>query len=122
MTETSNTRIWDQVSKTDPAHTKKVNQRGGFTAISAHYQIMRATEVFGPVGIGWGYVNGPATLMGDKLVVVPVTIWHGTRENTFGPLYGSAELVDAKGRLDGDAPKKASTAQPSDHSSAALFG
>lgn len=109
MTNASNTRIWDQVSKTDPAHTKKVNQRGGFTAISAHYQIMRATEVFGPVGIGWGYENGPATLMGDKLVVVPVTIWHGDRSNTFGPLYGSAELIDSKGRLDSDAPKKAST-------------
>ena len=50
-----NTTIWDQVCKTDPRHTKKVNQRGGFTAIDAHYQVQRATEVFGPVGIGWGY-------------------------------------------------------------------
>ena len=31
-----NLRIWNDVSKTDPRHTKKVNQRGGFTAISAH--------------------------------------------------------------------------------------
>jgi hypothetical protein len=104
-----NMRIWEAVSKTDPSHTKKVNQRGGFTAISAHYQIMQATKQFGPVGVGWGYTNGDAFLMGDKLVVVPVTIWHGDRSNTFGPLYGSAELVDAKGRLDSDAPKKAST-------------
>ena len=107
MTDTM--RIWDAVSKTDPSHTKKVNQRGGFTAISAHYQIMQATKQFGPIGIGWGYTNGDAILMGDKLVVVPVTIWHGDRSNVFGPLYGSAELIDAKGRLDNDAPKKAST-------------
>ena len=104
-----NLRIWNAVQKTDPTHTKKVNQRGGFTAISAHYQIMKATEQFGPVGEGWGYINGDAVLMGDKLVVVPVTIWHGDRANTFGPLYGSAELIDSKGRLDSDAPKKAST-------------
>jgi hypothetical protein len=54
-----NMRIWEAVSKTDPRHTKKVNQRGGFTAISAHYQVMSATRQFGPVGIGWGYSNGP---------------------------------------------------------------
>lgn len=102
-----NLRIWSAVEKTDPAHTKKVNQRGGFTAISAHYQIMRATEVFGPVGEGWGYVNGEP-LFADGLVIVPVTIWHGERGNTFGPLYGSAEMR-VKDRLDSDAPKKAST-------------
>lgn len=105
---TDNLRIWRAVEKTDPSHTKKVNQRGGFTAISAHYQVMRATEQFGPVGEGWGYVNGNP-IFADGLVIVPVTIWHGSRDNTFGPLYGSAELRDSKGRLDGDAPKKAST-------------
>ena len=101
-------RIWTAVEKTDPAHTKKVNQRGGFTAISAHYQVMRATEAFGPVGIGWGYETGTPFML-DTLVVVPITLWHGQRDNTFGPLYGSAELRDSKGRLDQDAPKKATT-------------
>lgn len=101
-------RIWREVEKTDPAHTKKVNQRGGFTAISAHYQVMRATEVFGPLGIGWGYING-APLFTDDICVVPVTIWHGERGNTFGPLYGSADIRDSRGKADSDAPKKAST-------------
>lgn len=105
---TDNMRIWNAVEKTDPAHTKKVNQRGGFTAISAHYQVMRATEAFGPVGIGWGYETGTPFML-DTLVVVPITLWHGQRDNTFGPLYGSAELRDSKGRLDQDAPKKATT-------------
>jgi hypothetical protein len=103
----ANLRIWSAVDKTDPAHTKKVTQRGGFTAISAHYQIMRATEVFGPIGIGWGYTNGDP-VFADGLVIVPVTIWHGDRGNNFGPLYGSAEMR-IKDRLDSDAPKKAST-------------
>jgi hypothetical protein len=102
-----NLAIWNAVATTDPAHTKKVNQRGGFTAISAHYQVMRATEQFGPVGIGWGYVNGEP-IWQDSLCVVPVTIWHGDRSNTFGPIYGAAEWRNGT-RIDSDAPKKAAT-------------
>lgn len=100
-------RIWNAVSKTDPRHTKKVNQRGGFTAISAHYQIMSATEQFGPVGEGWGYTNGDP-IFHDNLVIVPVTLWHGERSNTYGPIYGGAEWKSGT-RLDSDAVKKAST-------------
>lgn len=101
-------QLWNAVSKTDPRHTKKVNQRGGFTAISAHYQVMSATAAFGPVGIGWGYYNGEP-IFHESLVIVPVTLWHGDRNNSFGPLYGSAEWKDRNGRLDADAPKKAAT-------------
>ena len=100
-------RIWNAVSKTDPRHTKKVNQRGGFTAISAHYQVMSATAAFGPIGIGWGYVNGEP-IWHDNLVVVPVTLWHGERGNSFGPVYGAAEWRTGT-RLDSDAAKKAAT-------------
>ena len=104
---TDNLRIWSQVERTDPAHTKKVNQRGGFTAISAAYQIMRATEVFGPIGEGWGYTAGPPIFQ-DSLVIVPVTLWHGDRANTFGPVFGGAEWKNGT-RLDSDGPKKATT-------------
>jgi hypothetical protein len=103
-----NTELWDQVCKTDPRHTKKVNQRGGFTAIDAHYQVQRATEMFGPVGIGWGYINGEP-IFKEQLVFVPVTLWHGDRANTFGPIYGGAEVISNKGYADNDALKKAST-------------
>jgi hypothetical protein len=103
-----NTELWDQVCKTDPRHTKKVNQRGGFTAIDAHYQVQRATEIFGPVGIGWGYINGEP-IFKDSLVFIPVTLWHGDRANTFGPIYGGAEVISNNGRTDNDALKKAST-------------
>lgn len=103
----SNLAIWDAVSRTDPTHTKRVNQRGGFTAISAHYQVMQATKQFGPVGIGWGYINGEP-IWHESLVIVPVTLWHGSRDNTFGPVYGGAEWR-AGSRIDSDAPKKAAT-------------
>jgi hypothetical protein len=102
-----NLKIWDAVSITDPRHTKKVNQRGGFTAISAHYQVMQATAQFGPIGIGWGYSNGEP-IFHDSLVIVPVTLWHGKRDNTFGPVYGGAEWRNGT-RLDSDAAKKAAT-------------
>lgn len=103
---TDNLRIWRQVEKTDPDHTKRVNQRGGFTAIDAHYQIMRATETFGPVGEGWGYDCGEPIFQGD-MIIVPVTVWHGNRETCFGPVFGCAQFLGQ--RPDADAPKKAMT-------------
>lgn len=106
MDANTNMQLWDSVQKTDPGHTKKVNQRGGFTSISAHYQVMRATEVFGPVGVGWGYDCGEPIFTGP-FIIVPVKVWYRNRSNTFGPVYGSAEIAGA--RPDSDAPKKAMT-------------
>ncbi len=103
---TDNMEIWNAVSLTDPSHTKHVGQRGGFTAIDAQYQIMMATEQFGPLGIGWGYDVG-APLFTETLILVPVTLWHGDRQNTFGPQYGCAVIQGQ--RPDADAPKKATT-------------
>lgn len=100
-------KIWDQVAVTNPAYTKKVNQRGGFTAISAAYQIMRATETFGPIGEGWGYDAGEPIFQ-EGLVFVPVTLWFEARTNVFGPMFGGAEWK-SNGRLDSDALKKATT-------------
>lgn len=52
----TNRKLWDQVEKTDPLFTKQFSRTGGFkgTATNATYLAMRATEVFGPAGIGWG--------------------------------------------------------------------
>ncbi len=48
--------LWNAVSKTDPAHTKRVNKGSySFTAIDAYSQIQAATEQFGSVGDGWGW-------------------------------------------------------------------
>lgn len=103
-----NMALWRAVETTDPRHTKKVNQRGGFTAIGANYQIMKATEQWGPLGIGWGY-TASEPLFHDSLVFVSVTLWHGDRSNVFGPVHGGAEWKTNKGHLDSDAPKKAGT-------------
>jgi hypothetical protein len=51
-----NLSIWRQVSKTDASATKTANLGGRQqTSIDGYWMIQKATEVFGPVGIGWGY-------------------------------------------------------------------
>jgi hypothetical protein len=102
-----NLDLWNSVAETDPEHTKKINARGGFTAIGANYQIREATRAFGPIGIGWGYTTGQPMFQ-DGLIIVPVSLWHGSRTNVFGPMLGAAVLA-AGGRVDHDAPKKATT-------------
>lgn len=106
-----NMKIWNSVSKTDPAHTKHVGQRGGFTAIDAHWQVQQATETFGPVGKGWGYEVTHSTVDNGSMTiaVADVIVWHGNRDNAYGPVRGMTEVVNAKGRVDMDAPKKALT-------------
>lgn len=49
--------LWDAVKQTDPSATKEYSGPGGYsgTSINGQYMIMRATEIFGPIGIGWGY-------------------------------------------------------------------
>jgi Mor family transcriptional regulator len=50
-----NLDLWESVCSTDPKYVKKVKQRGGYSSISPQYQIMKATETFGPYGLGWGF-------------------------------------------------------------------
>lgn len=51
-----NLRIWKEVETTAPSATKMANLGGRpVTSISGTYMFKRATEVFGPVGDGWGY-------------------------------------------------------------------
>ena len=101
-----NMELWRSVERTNPNHTTKVNQRGGFTAIAAHSQVMTATEVFGPIGIGWGYTTEPPIFEAGA-IIIPVTLWHGDKSNSFGPVFGCADFSSK--RLDTDAPKKATT-------------
>ena len=55
----SNLKLWDSVKKTDPAFTKKASKGAhSFTSVAPMYQNKKATESFGPQGIGWGIVIG----------------------------------------------------------------
>lgn len=52
-----NLAIWLAAEPTDPAHTKGFKRGGGFsgTSLNATYVMKRLTDMFGPVGEGWGY-------------------------------------------------------------------
>lgn len=96
--------LWRQVRETDARYTRHVAQRGGFTAISAYWQIQRATELWGPVGVGWGWdvewADGPG------VVIARIALWHGARDQVVHAVGCSAWGGQ---RVDTDAPKKALT-------------
>lgn len=76
-----NLRYWDQLGKTDPAHTKQFKRSGGFsgTAIKPMWCNLRMTEFFGPCGVGWGpdkpeYQVVPAE--DEILVYCTVGLWY----------------------------------------------
>jgi len=49
--------LWKQLSPVDKKATKNFKRAGGFsgTDINPQWRMKRMTEVFGPVGVGWGY-------------------------------------------------------------------
>lgn len=53
---TDNMRIWSLVEKTNTQFTKKAEVNGqSITSLNGTAMVMKATEMFGPIGIGWGY-------------------------------------------------------------------
>lgn len=96
--------LWRQVRETDARYTRHVSQRGGFTAISAYWQIQRATEMWGPVGMGWGWDVEWAE--GPGVVIARVALWHGARDQVVNAVGCAAW---GSQRVDTDAPKKALT-------------
>jgi len=108
----SHMELWNSVEVTDPKYTKKVNQRGGFTAIGAQYQLMRATETFGPMGLGWGVEDENIERWEDVgLAVYTANLWwshtNGAHKRTI-PLH-SAIKYHTNGRVDDDFFKKVAT-------------
>ena len=61
-------KIWKSVEKTNPKYTKEVNFGRKFTTINAQYQMMTATEQFGPYGKGWGVRNEEFKMICDGLL------------------------------------------------------
>jgi len=111
---TLNMAIWDRVSTTDPKYTTKVNQRGGFTAIGAQYQLKTATEMFGPIGMGWGVKDEMFDEVGmhtdTGLILYRATFWYKVDEGTeyTFPIHSSIKYA-VGGRLDDDFAKKVAT-------------
>lgn len=90
--DSENLRLWRGVMRTNPRYTKDMSDLGfGGTSINAEYMIMRATEMFGPVGKGWGW-----HVVEDKMLEGgPLTekIFEGNK------FIGKRTLRDADGSL-----------------------
>lgn len=126
-----NMRIWAEVEKTDTRYTKSAKVGGQqITALNGTAMIMKATEVFGPVGFGFGWTvleerfdKGAEIFIGegDKRVslghelnhTVKIKFWavvdgqrgefeqYGCTQYLYKSKYGTT--------TDGEAPKKSLT-------------
>ena len=106
----NNLELWGTVETTDPQYTKKVNQRGGFTAIAAQSQVKRATEVFGIMGHGWGVEDEKfTTVKGTTMVIYNANLWYKFNSKVGSiPIHSSIKFA-ANGRYDDDFAKKVAT-------------
>ena len=98
-----NMKLWNSVCTTDPAMTKRVKEKGGFTAICAQYQRKNATEQWGCYGETWGVKDLQWDLQGqdgaEKIeITLQATFWYPNGEF---PLS-----VDIPFRVNGDTRKK----------------
>ena len=118
----SNLEIWDKVKSPDPKYTKTFSRAGGFrgTATNTQYQVLAATKLFGPNGIGWGYeitdekyVEGAPIADNAKEIihVVRGRVWymHGGEKRYTSEQYGQTQFVGKNKHgafTDEEAPKK----------------
>lgn len=127
----TNMQIWDKVSTTDTRYTKAAEVGGQkITSLNGAAMIMKATEVFGPVGIGFGWsiieerfdegsemVSGE----GDKRLVLGRELNHTIKIRFWFELDGKRGEIEQYGctrylykskygtTTDGEAPKKSLT-------------
>lgn len=124
-----NLSLWESVQATDPDYTKSFSRSGGFrgTAINHTYQQKRATQAFGPKGLGWGskildekYAEGAPILhpqhgvIGREVIhVVRIELWY-VRDGQRGSVeaFGQTTFVGSNKHgvyTDEEAPKKSLT-------------
>lgn len=110
--------LWHKVEKTDPAHVKPITGKSyQGTSPKPYYLIQKATEVFGPCGIGWGFsvvderIEDAGT---DRISIARVRVWYewngkrGEVEHVGGTTF-SGVRSSGKAFSDEDAPKKSVT-------------
>lgn len=111
-----NLSLWNQFSDIDPKYTKPISGKDySGTSPNAHYIIQCLTEMFGPVGkgFGWRVLSEDIERFGETAIHwCRIEFWHTDRENTF-EAYGQTKMAykTSKGyiKVDEDAPKKSLT-------------
>lgn len=116
----SNIELWEQVCITDPAAVKKITGKPyQGDSPKPYWLIRRATEVFGPCGVGWGVTVKSERFERlsetDVLHVAVVAVWFvhdGKRSESIEQMGGTkAAYMTKNGQLvvDEDAGKKSVT-------------
>lgn len=111
-----NLRLWTAHDDIDPKFTKAITGRDyGGTSPNPQYVIKCLTDMFGPVGAGFGWrvvAEGFERFGDTALHWCRIEFWHTDRANVF-EAYGQtkAAYITSKGtmRVDEDAPKKSLT-------------
>lgn len=115
-----NKKLWDLVKVTDPAAVKKITGKSyQGDSPKPYWVIEKATETFGPIGIGWGVTVKSERFERmsdtDVLHVAVVSVWYvldGKRSESFDQMGGTkACYLTSAGKLmvDEDAGKKSVT-------------
>lgn len=50
-----NLSLWNELAPVNKEHIKNYKSRGNLTTVDPQWRLKRLTEMFGPVGDGWGY-------------------------------------------------------------------
>lgn len=117
---TDNLALWHSVERTPQEHTKAITGKSySGTSPKPHYLVHKATETFGPCGIGWGFhivseriEDGAAP--GERMHIALVRVWYewqgkrGEVEHIGGTPF-SGVRSSGKTFIDEDAPKKSVT-------------
>jgi len=101
--DNNNMGIWDQVCRTtNPNTVKKLTFGKKITSVQAQAQRKRATEVFGPFGIGWGvkdheYIEfGDIQKLNSGLIIHKAILWFKW-EGEYGE-FPISSSIEVKGR------------------------
>lgn len=116
---TDNLALWKSVEKTDPNHVKAITGKSyQGTSPKPHYLVHKATETFGPIGIGWGFTIEDERIEegagGTRMHIARVKVWfkwngeRGEVEHIGGTEF-SGTRASGKAFTDEDAPKKSVT-------------
>lgn len=117
MTEHLN--LWNTVEKTPPGHVKEITGKSyKGNSPKPHYLVWKATETFGPIGIGWGFTIEDERVEegagGERMHIARVRVWYkwdgarGEVEHVGGTTF-SGMRASGKPFTDEDAPKKSVT-------------
>jgi hypothetical protein len=113
-----NLALWHSVERTDPSHTKAITGKPyKGNSPKPYYLVKKATELFGPCGIGWGFSIVSERIEdgapGDKVHIAHVRVWYiwngarGEVEHVGNTMFAGKNKNGPF--TDEDAPKKSIT-------------